>query len=173
MEKSPPVVQDKKKAAETLTKKIEKMAVEKKLITPTRRSKFQSLLNTTFFKIVLTVLLFSSLFIVAFVVSSLTVQKKGYIPTGPDIVPTAEIKIPTATPPAGSGQMLEDGCAIAGCNDELCVEQSQKESTVSACVYKDEFSCYKSAKCEVQSNGKCAWTQTEELKACLTESQQN
>jgi len=34
-------------------------------------------------------------------------------------------------------------------------------------VWKEEYACYKDARCERQSNGTCGWTQTEELNYCL------
>lgn len=60
-------------------------------------------------------------------------------------------------------------CVIGGCNGELCLDKEANDKGVaSICLYKPEFACYKSAKCEKQANGKCGWTQTSELKACLS-----
>lgn len=70
---------------------------------------------------------------------------------------------PLPTPeenPAGQG------CVITGCNGEICQGEND-EPVYSTCVYKDEYSCYQSASCEKQKNGKCGWTQTTELKTCL------
>lgn len=61
------------------------------------------------------------------------------------------------------------GCAIGGCNSELCLEESQSDKIFSICLYRPEHACYKSATCERQSGGKCGWTQTPALLACLEE----
>lgn len=55
-------------------------------------------------------------------------------------------------------------CFVGGCSGEVCSDQS---GVASNCIYKPEFACYKKSKCERQANGKCGWTDTEELKACL------
>jgi len=68
----------------------------------------------------------------------------------------------TSEDPVTSG-----GCAIGGCNGEICIEASEASTIVSSCVYLPEFACYKSARCERQGNGACDWTQTDELKACI------
>lgn len=54
-------------------------------------------------------------------------------------------------------------CKISGCNRELCSESM----LTSICIAKPEFECYKTAACEVQKNGACAWTQTATLQKCL------
>lgn len=56
-----------------------------------------------------------------------------------------------------------DGCVISGCNGELCADVERS----SICLYRPEFICYKTASCERQKDGKCGWTQTAELTACL------
>lgn len=58
-------------------------------------------------------------------------------------------------------------CFVSGCSREIC---SENPSVISPCIYKPEFVCYKSAKCESQLNGKCGWTQTAELRACIDKS---
>lgn len=59
-------------------------------------------------------------------------------------------------------------CKISGCSDELCVDANSDEVN-SICIYKDEYACYKKdfAKCEVQEDGNCGWTQSDEMKSCL------
>lgn len=56
-------------------------------------------------------------------------------------------------------------CRPTGCSGEVCSD----EDVVSICVYRSEFACYKTAKCERQKSGKCDWTTTPELKQCLIE----
>lgn len=66
-----------------------------------------------------------------------------------------------------SGTFEANGCAVAGCSQTLCVEASEASDIVTTCEYRAEYACYKEASCERQSDGKCGWTQTAELKACL------
>ncbi|OGM25676.1 hypothetical protein A3D01_05855 [Candidatus Woesebacteria bacterium RIFCSPHIGHO2_02_FULL_39_13] len=67
-------------------------------------------------------------------------------------------------------QTNRDGkCTIGGCNSELCSDSSQEER-VSICIFDPKSACYKNAVCERQVNGKCGWSQTEELTSCLSNS---
>jgi len=68
-----------------------------------------------------------------------------------------------------SGNYASQECKITGCNNELCVG-SYDQDTYSICIYSEKYECYKDAKCEIQDNGKCGWTQTNELKSCLDKS---
>lgn len=64
---------------------------------------------------------------------------------------------PANPPPAGAA------CVKTGCSGTLCSDQDM----VSTCEWKDEYACYKSAKCERQPDGACGFTQTPELTACI------
>lgn len=75
---------------------------------------------------------------------------------------TSELSTSTFTGVNQKGQ-----CYIGGCSGQICGEV---EGIVSDCVYKKEYSCYKDAKCERQQDGKCGWTETNELKVCLSDS---
>jgi len=55
-------------------------------------------------------------------------------------------------------------CVRTGCSGQICADSD----VVSTCEYQTRYACYKTATCERQSNGTCGWTQTEELKSCLT-----
>jgi hypothetical protein len=66
----------------------------------------------------------------------------------------------TAAPPGGSGPSI---CKPTGCSGEICSDQNM----ASTCIYRQEYACYKTAKCERQSSGECGWTQTMELQDCL------
>lgn len=66
------------------------------------------------------------------------------------------------------GRRVGMGCQIGGCSAEVCGEASD-EPIVSNCIYRPEFACYKAATCEKQSDGKCGWTQTEDLNRCLSD----
>jgi hypothetical protein len=56
------------------------------------------------------------------------------------------------------------GCFIGGCSSQICSDQPD---AVSTCEYRSEYGCYKSARCERQTNGSCGWTQTSTLTQCL------
>jgi hypothetical protein len=59
----------------------------------------------------------------------------------------------------------QGGCYIGGCSSEVC---SDSPDVASNCMYKEEYACYKkTSSCKRQSNGKCGWTQTNELKVCI------
>ena len=59
-------------------------------------------------------------------------------------------------------------CMVAGCSSELCIDGNDVSSPrVSMCIWSNKYACYQTAKCEVQSTGKCGWTATSELNACL------
>lgn len=56
-------------------------------------------------------------------------------------------------------------CVVGGCSGQLCVEEG--DDGISTCEWRDEYACYKTARCERQQNGLCGWTQTVELDSCL------
>lgn len=62
-----------------------------------------------------------------------------------------------------SAPVAKGSCKISGCSGEICSDQEM----VSACIYKDEFACYKSATCEKQNDGRCGWTETLSLTSCV------
>ena len=55
-------------------------------------------------------------------------------------------------------------CYVGGCSGQICSDQ---EGVISTCEWREEYACYQDAKCEVQTDGNCGWTQTAELQACL------
>ncbi|MFV1917644.1 MAG: hypothetical protein ACC618_04165, partial [Patescibacteria group bacterium] len=63
-----------------------------------------------------------------------------------------------------------EGCVVGGCNGELC-QDADEEPLASICIFRPEYECYKSASCKHRANSKCGWTQTEELKTCLSQYQ--
>ncbi len=86
-------------------------------------------------------------------------------------------KLETVTGPAGSmsglsasqfySKIVASGpnpCITTGCSGQICADQQM----ASTCEYKPEYACYKSVgTCEVQPGGKCGWTPSAELSACL------
>lgn len=69
--------------------------------------------------------------------------------------------------PCGCGCEPEPtpACHVGGCSGQLCVGPGDPDITT--CEWRDEYACYKTATCEPQANGKCGFTQTEELRNCI------
>lgn len=65
----------------------------------------------------------------------------------------------------GSTPSLTSECEPTGCSGEICAEKGKP--IVSTCIYKPEYACYKTARCERQKDLKCGWTPTPELASCL------
>lgn len=55
-------------------------------------------------------------------------------------------------------------CYVGGCSGELCTD---RPDSVSTCIWRDEFACYRDAECARQVGGECGWNQTSELLECL------
>jgi eight-cysteine-cluster-containing protein len=51
-------------------------------------------------------------------------------------------------------------CYKGGCSGQLCSDQ---DGMISTCEWRESYGCYRTAKCEAQANGECAWTSTTEL----------
>ncbi len=56
-------------------------------------------------------------------------------------------------------------CHPSGCSSQICSD----EDVVTDCMYKEQYICYQKATCERQQDGKCGWTNTPDLQACLTQ----
>ena len=56
-----------------------------------------------------------------------------------------------------------DGCKVSGCGREVCTDHA----VASPCIWNPQFECYKDAVCAIQADGRCSWTMTAKLKACL------
>lgn len=80
------------------------------------------------------------------------------------------VKPPSGPPP---GPIAAHECVPAGCSRELCVEADTADNIASTCVYKQEYACYKTAYCKRQADGKCGWTQSDTLKACVANAQES
>lgn len=78
----------------------------------------------------------------------------------------AELRVPVsfdlANWPTSPG-----ACKTTGCSGQLCVDEVEGD-IVTTCEYKAEYACYKTAECKRQEDGKCGWTPTEKLVACLS-----
>jgi len=55
-------------------------------------------------------------------------------------------------------------CYVGGCSSQVC---SDSPDVMTTCEWREEYACYRTAKCERQESGQCGWTQTEELLACV------
>ena len=78
--------------------------------------------------------------------------------------------LPNPNPNRNPNPIVEGGCFIGGCSNQICSDQ---KDMVSTCEYREEYACYKTAKCERQASGECGWIQTQELSACLNASKNN
>jgi hypothetical protein len=59
-------------------------------------------------------------------------------------------------------------CVVAGCNGTLCIDRDNNGgSSFTTCESLPQYACYKTARCEQQSNGECGWTRDTTLTACL------
>lgn len=60
----------------------------------------------------------------------------------------------------------QGACYVGGCSSQLCTDDPAAMST---CEFREEYACYRTARCERQTNGSCGWTETSELQACLAD----
>lgn len=63
----------------------------------------------------------------------------------------------------GGGNVSEKPCMKTGCSGQVCSD----EEVITTCEFRPEYECLQKAACERQKNGKCGFTQTPELLACL------
>lgn len=54
-------------------------------------------------------------------------------------------------------------CVVTGCSGQVCAD----EEVITTCEFRPEYQCYRNARCERQEDGRCGWTMTPELQACL------
>ncbi len=66
--------------------------------------------------------------------------------------------------PINTKQFVADECVVT--SNEICQGKSD-EPIATICLYKRDFECYKTARCEIQSDGKCGWTKDTRLNLCL------
>ncbi len=63
-------------------------------------------------------------------------------------------------------EVLVGKCYVGGCSSQVCSDQQDMMTT---CEYREIYACYQGATCERQPDGKCGWTETPVLKACILE----
>lgn len=157
---------------------MEKAAINQNLVSEknapppdkAKKMNLQDFISSDLAKVLLTLFLLILLFAITFFLSFVTAQRRQP-PAGAEIVPEAEITFPgpSQTPGESGKSQVGPGCAVGGCSSELCLEESQKDKVVSTCILRPEYVCYKTATCEKQANGRCGWTQSQELVSCLSQ----
>ncbi len=100
-----------------------------------------------------TLILASASIVALAVVAAAKLGVSGVKQVGPVIVAQAE----------GNATRAAGRCKVSGCSREVCAD----EDVITPCIWNPAYGCYKKALCEVQSDGKCGWTMTAELEACL------
>lgn len=65
---------------------------------------------------------------------------------------------------SGGGGGGSADCRQTGCFGELC---SDRDVEGTDCQWQDAYACYYSTTCERQSDGRCGWTPTDWLDACI------
>jgi eight-cysteine-cluster-containing protein len=77
---------------------------------------------------------------------------------------SSETKSPAPTPtPEAPGATA--ACAATGCSGTVCAPIGQEVLTT--CEWTSTYDCYKKATCAMQADGKCGWTKSAELDACI------
>jgi hypothetical protein len=61
------------------------------------------------------------------------------------------------------GSKTNKACIRTGCSGQVCADTE----VITTCEWRPEYACYKGSRCERQADGKCGFTMTPELKACL------
>lgn len=73
--------------------------------------------------------------------------------------PKVSPRLPSGTPPSDAPK-----CYVGGCSGQVC---SSQDGVLTTCEWRPEYACYQTAQCTVQADGRCGWTKTAELSACL------
>ena len=64
----------------------------------------------------------------------------------------------------GTGGSVGSTCQPTGCSGQVCSDQD----VMTTCEFREEYACFRSARCERQVDGECGWTETAEYKQCLS-----
>ncbi len=76
---------------------------------------------------------------------------------------TATASFSIAPHPSPTVSSISGACVVSGCSSQVCSD----DVVITTCEWRQDFICYRNAKCERQSDGRCGWTQTPELTSCL------
>jgi hypothetical protein len=58
-------------------------------------------------------------------------------------------------------------CKLGGCSAQACTD-IDAEDVVSSCEWRSPYACYHIGRCEVQASGRCGWSESDELRSCLS-----
>lgn len=97
--------------------------------------------------------------------SGLACRARGGLPP-PSPPSTSPSTVTTSTSTTTSTTLLgqtSGGCVRTGCGGQLCDDHGEGTT----CEWLPRYACYLSADCERQEGGRCGWTVTPELTACL------
>jgi hypothetical protein len=83
--------------------------------------------------------------------------------TTPLVTTTSSTTTTTTTLARGE---TRDGCVRSGCSGQVCADRG----VATTCEWLPHYACYRAATCERQASGRCDWTSTPELQACLAAS---
>lgn len=100
------------------------------------------------------------LFLLASVVLFLTLTACTTTPPVDDPTASGSSSSPNSTAYVGPG------CKVGGCSNHVCFN-ADGESMMTTCEWRDSYACYQTARCELQDDGECGWSQTDALIACL------
>jgi len=92
-----------------------------------------------------------------------------------DLTPATDPVKPIELPPSQNEEPIviqptDSSCYVGGCSSQLCGDASILDMATT-CEWREEYTCYQNKEitsCKRQSNGKCGWTETTELKMCLS-----
>lgn len=62
-----------------------------------------------------------------------------------------------------AGSKTNKTCIKTGCSGQVCADSE----VITTCEWRPEYACYRRARCERQSDGKCGFTRTPALSECL------
>lgn len=71
--------------------------------------------------------------------------------------------VPLAAEPQPSPKSEAKSCVVSGCSRQVCSEGN----AMTTCEWREEYACYRTARCERDAADKCGWRNTAELQACL------
>jgi eight-cysteine-cluster-containing protein len=97
--------------------------------------------------------LINRLFLIGVLIVIVLALATGLTPTAKDPIESIEPELATE---------IKD-CFATGCSGQVCAN----EPIITTCEFLPKYQCYKSALCQRQANGRCGWTVTDELRACL------
>ncbi len=85
-----------------------------------------------------------------------------------DTKPVPQPAQPAQAPKKVTKAILKDGCVLAGCSNQLCVDASLAKSMTTTCEYRPQYACYEQATCaRNKKTQQCSWQMDAKLEACI------